>query len=142
MRVFDTYERNANTEVSIARVDPVSGEFLEGPDVLTENGAPVTVWSTHVSDVAFRFDGAMFISANEPGPRHPSAPRAPVARSAHERGGPRRARGVALLEQGCPLLIGLAREVLGHDRVVAGDRPDVRLDAVAVGEREHHQHRS
>lgn len=69
--VFDTYERNATTEVSIARVDPVSGEFADGPTLLTEGGVPVTVWSTHVSDVAFRFDGAMFISANEPGPPPP-----------------------------------------------------------------------
>lgn len=69
--VFDTYERNATTEVSIARVDPVSGEFADGPTLLTEGDVPVTVWSTHVSDVAFRFDGAMFISANEPGPPPP-----------------------------------------------------------------------
>ena len=69
--VFDTYERNANTEVRIAQVNPLSGEFLAGPTLLTEGGVPVTVWSTHVSDVAFRFDGAMFISANEPGPPPP-----------------------------------------------------------------------
>lgn len=69
--VFDTYERNANTDVRIAQVNPLSGEFLAGPTVLTEGGAPVSVWSTHVSDVAFRFDGAMFISANEPGPPPP-----------------------------------------------------------------------
>ncbi len=69
--VFDTYERNATTEVSIARVDPIAGEFSDGPTPLTEGGLPVTVWSTHVSDVAFRFDGAMFISANEPGPPPP-----------------------------------------------------------------------
>ena len=69
--VFDTYERNATTEVSIARVDPIAGEFSDGPTPLTEGGVPVTVWSTHVSDVAFRFDGAMFISANEPGPPPP-----------------------------------------------------------------------
>ena len=69
--VFDTYERNATTEVSIARVDPDSGEFIEGPTLLTENGMPLKVWSTHVSDVAFRFDGAMYISANEPGPPPP-----------------------------------------------------------------------
>ena len=69
--VFDTYERNATTEVRIARVDPDSGEFLAGPTLLTENGMPARVWSTHVSDVAFRFDGAMYISANEPGPPPP-----------------------------------------------------------------------
>ena len=69
--VFDTYELNANTQVSIAQVDPSSGEFIDGPTLLTENGVPVTVWSIHVSDVAFRFDGAMFISANEPGPPPP-----------------------------------------------------------------------
>lgn len=69
--VFDTYERNETTPVSIARVDPVSGEFIDGPTPVTEGGQPLTVWSTHVSDVAFRFDGAMFISANEPGPPPP-----------------------------------------------------------------------
>jgi cysteine-rich repeat protein len=69
--VFDTYERNETTEVSIARVDPASGEFIDGPTLLTEGAGPVTVYSTHVSDVAFRFDGAMFISANEPGPPPP-----------------------------------------------------------------------
>ncbi len=69
--VFDTYERNATTAVRIAEVNPLSGEILDGPTVLTEGGKPVTVWSTHVSDVAFRFDGAMFISANEPGPPPP-----------------------------------------------------------------------
>jgi hypothetical protein len=69
--VFDTYELNATTEVRIAEVDPSSGEILDGPTVLTEDGEPVTVWSIHVSDVAFRFDGAMFISANEPGPPPP-----------------------------------------------------------------------
>ncbi|MDC0721113.1 DUF4215 domain-containing protein [Nannocystis bainbridge] len=69
--VFDTYERNQTTEVSIARIDPDSGEFIAGPTPLTEGGEPVTVWSTHVSDVAFRFDGSMFISANEPGPPPP-----------------------------------------------------------------------
>jgi cysteine-rich repeat protein len=69
--VFDTYESNKNTAVMIAKVDPISGEFMVGPTALTEGGKPVTVWSTHVSDVAFRFDGAMFISANEPGPPPP-----------------------------------------------------------------------
>ncbi len=69
--VFDTYERNQTTEVRIARVSPATGEIIDGPTVLTEGGMPVTVWSTHVSDVAFRFDGAMFISANEPGPPPP-----------------------------------------------------------------------
>ncbi|MCB9702288.1 MAG: DUF4215 domain-containing protein [Myxococcales bacterium] len=69
--VFDTYERNQNTQVRIAQVNPVSGEIIKGPTVLTENGEPVMVWSTHVSDVAFRYDGAMFISANEPGPPPP-----------------------------------------------------------------------
>src|SRR5690606_12666921 len=44
---------------------------IDGPTVLTEGGEPVTVWSIHVSDVAFRFDGAMFISANQPGPPPP-----------------------------------------------------------------------
>ena len=67
----DTYEKNANTAVQIAEVDPDTGEFLSGPTVLTEGGEPVLVWSTHVSDVAFRFDGAMFLSANEPGPPPP-----------------------------------------------------------------------
>jgi hypothetical protein len=69
--VFDTYELNATTQVSIAQVDPATGTIIDGPTVLTENGLPVTVWSIHVSDVAFRFDGAMFISANEPGPPPP-----------------------------------------------------------------------
>ncbi len=69
--VFDTYERNATTAVRIARVDPNTGEFIDGPTALLEGGKPVTVWSTHVSDVAFRFDGAMFLSANEPGPPPP-----------------------------------------------------------------------
>ena len=69
--VFDTYESNQNTQVRIAEVDPLSGEIIDGPTLLTSNGQPVTVWSTHVSDVAFRFDGAMFISANEPGPPPP-----------------------------------------------------------------------
>ncbi|MCA9698544.1 MAG: hypothetical protein KC431_13540, partial [Myxococcales bacterium] len=69
--VFDTYELNQTTQVRIARVDPLSGEVISGPTVLTENGEPVTVWSIHVSDVAFRFDGAMFVSANEPGPPPP-----------------------------------------------------------------------
>ena len=69
--VFDTYERNETTEVSIARVDAVSGEFIDGPTVVSEGGVPLTVWSTHVSDVAFRSDGVMFISANEPGPPPP-----------------------------------------------------------------------
>lgn len=69
--VFDTYERNATTEVKIAEVDPATGMFIDGPTVLMEAGKPVTVWSTHVSDVAFRFDGAMFLSANEPGPPPP-----------------------------------------------------------------------
>ncbi|MCA9687540.1 MAG: hypothetical protein KC457_35590, partial [Myxococcales bacterium] len=69
--VFDTYELNQTTQVRIAQVDPLSGEFISGPTVLTENGEPVTVWSIHVSDVAFRFDGAMFVSANEPGPPPP-----------------------------------------------------------------------
>ena len=69
--VFETYELNTNTEVSIAEVDPVTGEFIDGPTLLSENGMPLTVYSTHVSDVAFRFDGAMFISANEPGPPPP-----------------------------------------------------------------------
>jgi hypothetical protein len=69
--VFDTYERNQPTAVSIAQVDPDSGEFIDGPTTLTEGGVPVTVYSTHVSDVAFRFDGAMFLSANEPGPPPP-----------------------------------------------------------------------
>jgi cysteine-rich repeat protein len=69
--VFDTYERNETTLVSIAQVNPVSGEIIDGPTVVTEGDEPVTVWSIHVSDVAFRFDGAMFISANEPGPPPP-----------------------------------------------------------------------
>ena len=69
--VFDKYEFNGTSEVSIAQVNPVSGEFIDGPKVLTEKGKPVNVWSIHVSDVAFRFDGAMFISANEPGPPPP-----------------------------------------------------------------------
>ncbi len=69
--VFATYERNETTAVSIAQVSPDSGEFIDGPTPLTEGGVPVTVWSTHVSDIAFRFDGAMFISANEPGPPPP-----------------------------------------------------------------------
>lgn len=69
--VFDTYERNATTQVRIAQVDPATGKFIDGPKLLMEAGMPVTVWSTHVSDVAFRFDGAMFVSANEPGPPPP-----------------------------------------------------------------------
>ena len=69
--VFDTYEQNETTQVSIAQIDPVSGEIIDGPTVLTEGAEPLTVWSIHVSDVAFRFDGAMFISANEPGPPPP-----------------------------------------------------------------------
>ncbi len=69
--VFDTYERNETTQVRIARVDPQSGAFLSGPTTLTANNQPVTVWSTHVSDVAFRADGAMFLSANESGPPPP-----------------------------------------------------------------------
>jgi cysteine-rich repeat protein len=69
--VFDTYERNETTEVRIAQADPDSGEFIDGPTLLTEGNMPVTVWSTHVSDVAFRFDGAMFLSANEPDPPPP-----------------------------------------------------------------------
>jgi cysteine-rich repeat protein len=69
--VFDTYELNETSQVSIAQIDPVSGTIIDGPTVLTEGGGPVTVWSIHVSDVAFRFDGAMFISANEPGPPPP-----------------------------------------------------------------------
>jgi cysteine-rich repeat protein len=69
--VFDTYESNQNTQVRIAEVDPLSGDIIDGPTLLTSNGQPVTVWSTHVSDVAFRFDGAMFLSANEPGPPPP-----------------------------------------------------------------------
>ena len=62
--------RGFNGPTTVA-VDPLSGEFISGPTVLTENGEPVTVWSIHVSDVAFRFDGAMFVSANEPGPPPP-----------------------------------------------------------------------
>jgi cysteine-rich repeat protein len=69
--VFDTYEQNANTEVRIARVDPATGALLSGPTTLTSGNQPVTVWSTHVSDVAFRHDGAMFLSANAPGPPPP-----------------------------------------------------------------------
>lgn len=69
--VFDTYESNQTTEVQIAEVDPMSGAVLSGPTTLMNGGQPVTVWSTHVSDVAFRFDGAMFLSANEPGPPPP-----------------------------------------------------------------------
>jgi cysteine-rich repeat protein len=69
--VFDTYERNENTEVRIARVNPDSGALLSGPTTLTSAGQPVSVWSTHVSDVAFRNDGAMFLSANAPGPPPP-----------------------------------------------------------------------
>ncbi|MEZ4380395.1 MAG: hypothetical protein R3A79_03550 [Nannocystaceae bacterium] len=69
--VFATYESNENTPVSLAQVDPDTGLFLDGPTQITENGQPLVVWSTHVSDVAFRFDGAMFISANEPGPPPP-----------------------------------------------------------------------
>ena len=69
--VFDTFEFNGNASVSIAQVDPDSGMIIDGPDVLTEGGEPVVVWSSHVSDVAFRFDGAMFISANEAGPPPP-----------------------------------------------------------------------
>lgn len=74
--VFDTYEKNENTEVRIAQVDPTTGAFISGPTPLTEGGQPVTVWSTHVSDVAFRHDGVMFISANAPGPPPPE----PVSR--------------------------------------------------------------
>lgn len=69
--VFDTYERNENTEVRIAQVDPKTGALLSGPTTLMENNKPVVVYSTHVSDVAFRSDGAMFISANGPGPLPP-----------------------------------------------------------------------
>ena len=69
--VFDTYESNATTEVRTARLDPATGAILDGPTTLTMGNQPVTVWSTHVSDVAFRFDGAMFVSANEPGPPPP-----------------------------------------------------------------------
>jgi len=69
--VFSTYERNETTKVRIAQVNAVSGEFIDGPTQLTAGGLPLTVWSTHVSDVAFRFDGAMFISANQPGPPPP-----------------------------------------------------------------------
>ena len=74
--VFDTYESNQNTEVQIAQIDPGSGALLSGPTTLMSGGQPVTVWSTHVSDVAFRFDGAMFLSANAPGPPPPE----PVSR--------------------------------------------------------------
>ena len=74
--VFDTYELNENTEVRIARVDPASGALLSGPTTLMSANQPVTVWSTHVSDVAFRHDGAMFLSANAPGPPPPD----PVSR--------------------------------------------------------------
>lgn len=69
--VFDTYERNENTEVRIAQVDPKTGAFLSGPTTLMENNKAVVVFSTHVSDVAFRSDGAMFISANAAGPLPP-----------------------------------------------------------------------
>jgi hypothetical protein len=69
--VFDTYERNETTEVRIAQIDPLTGALLDGPTTLTSGGQPVTVWSTHVSDVAFRHDGAMFVSANAPGPPPP-----------------------------------------------------------------------
>ena len=74
--VFDTYERNENTEVRIARVDPKSGAISSGPTTLMWNNQPVVVWSTHVSDIAFRADGAMFLSANAPGPLPPD----PVSR--------------------------------------------------------------
>ncbi|MEQ9324783.1 MAG: hypothetical protein RIF41_36795, partial [Polyangiaceae bacterium] len=74
--VFDTYESNQTTAVQIAEIDPTSGALLTGPTTLMEAGQPVTVWSTHVSDVAFRFDGAMFLSANAPGPPPPE----PVSR--------------------------------------------------------------
>lgn len=73
---FDTYELNATSEVHIAQVDPSSGEFLSGPTLLFEGDEPVAVWSIHVSDVAFRFDGAMFVSANDAGPPPPE----PVSR--------------------------------------------------------------
>ncbi|MBL9104055.1 MAG: hypothetical protein JNL82_24130 [Myxococcales bacterium] len=69
--VFDTYELNQNTAVRIAAVDPDTGQFVDGPDPLLAGNTPVTVYSTHVSDVAFRFDGAMFLSANDPGPPPP-----------------------------------------------------------------------
>jgi cysteine-rich repeat protein len=69
--VFDTYEQNTTTAVRIAEVDPRSGEFASGPTPLTENGAPLEVYSIHVSDLAFRFDGALFLAANEPGPPPP-----------------------------------------------------------------------
>jgi len=69
--VFDTYESNATTEVQIAEVNPITGTLVSGPTTLMNGGQPVTVWSTHVSDVAFRYDGAMFLSANEPGPPPP-----------------------------------------------------------------------
>ena len=74
--VFDTYEKNETTEVRIARINPNTGEIIDGPTTLTEQGTPVTVWSTHVSDVAFRHDGAMFLAANAPGPPPPE----PVSR--------------------------------------------------------------
>ncbi len=70
--VFDTYEYNGvDNEVRIAEVNPSTGEFISGPTTLLDGGDPVEVWSIHVSDVAFRYDGAMFISANEPGPLPP-----------------------------------------------------------------------
>src|SRR5690606_33379491 len=41
--VFDTYELNQTTQVSIAQVAPVTGTIIDGPTVLTERGMPVTV---------------------------------------------------------------------------------------------------
>ena len=69
--VFDTYEKNETTEVRIARIDPATGALISGPTTLTSGATPVSVWSIHVSDVAFRSDGAMFVSANGPGPLPP-----------------------------------------------------------------------
>lgn len=73
---FETYEQNGTSQVHIARANPLTGALLVGPTLLTSAANPVTVWSSHVSDVAFRHDGAMFISANAPGPLPPE----PVSR--------------------------------------------------------------
>ncbi len=74
--VFDTYESNQDTEVQLARVNPNTGTFIEGPTTITMMGQPLSVYSTHVSDVAFRSDGTMFLSANAPG----APPPEPVSR--------------------------------------------------------------
>ncbi len=64
--LYDTYELNENRELRLARIDPKDGTVLAGPTVVTSNGTAIETGSIHVSDVAFRADGKMFISSNEP----------------------------------------------------------------------------